>query len=102
MLNVYNSRFLNYVVKGAPQYRLDLSVQKDIFAARGTIKMSCTDVFNTQRDKNFSTYQNFTLNFYQKRRTQSFTIMFIYNFSNNQKIKNNSVDSNGGDVRNRL
>lgn len=102
MLNIYNSEFLNYVVKAAPQYRLDLSVQKDIFSARGTIKMSCNDVLNTQRDKNFSTYQNFTLNFYQKRRTQSFTIMFIYNFSNHQQIKNNSVDSNGGDVRNRL
>lgn len=102
MLNVYNSRFLNYVVKAAPQYRLDVSVQKDIFSARGTIKMSCNDVFNTQRDKNFSTYQNFTLDFYQKRRTQSFTIMFIYNFSNNRQIKNNAVDSNGGDVRNRL
>lgn len=102
MLNVYNTRFLNYVVKAAPQYRLDVSVQKDIFSARGTIKMSCSDVFNTQRDKNFSTYQNFTLDFYQKRRTQSFTIMFIYNFSNNRQIKNNAVDSNGGDVRNRL
>jgi outer membrane receptor protein involved in Fe transport len=101
MLNVFNSRFQNYVVSAAPQYRMDVSLQKDILSGKGTIKLACNDVFNTQRDKSFSTYDDFTLNFYQKRRTQSFMIMFIYNFSTNQKIKNKSVD-NGNDVRGRL
>jgi hypothetical protein len=101
MLNVFNSRFQNYVVSAAPQYRMDLSLQKDIFSGKGTIKLACTDVFNTLRDKNFSTYDDFTLNFYQKRRTRSFMVMLIYNFSTNQKIKNRSVDT-GNDVRGRL
>lgn len=101
VLNVYNSRFQNYVVSAAPQYRMDLSIQKDILSGKGTVKLACTDVFNTQRDKSFSTYDDFTLNFYQKRRTQSFMIMFVYNLSTSQKIKNKSVDS-GNDVRGRL
>jgi hypothetical protein len=101
LLNVFNSRFQNYVVSAAPQYRLDLSLQKDIFSGKGMLKLACNDVFNTQHDKNFSTYDDFTLDFYQKRRTQSFMLMFVYNLNSNHKIKNKSVDSNN-DIKGRL
>jgi outer membrane receptor protein involved in Fe transport len=101
LLNVFNSRFQNYVVSAAPQYRLDLSLQKDIFSGKGMLKLACNDIFNTQRDKSFSTYDDFTLDFYQKRRTQSFMLMFVYNLNSNHKIKNKSVDSNN-DIKGRL
>ncbi|GAC1312021.1 MAG: outer membrane beta-barrel family protein [Mucilaginibacter sp.] len=101
LLNVFNSKFQNYVISAAPQYRLDLSLQKDVLAGKGLLKFACSDVFNTQHDKSLSTYTDFTLDFYQKRRTQSFTLMFVYNISAGTKIKNKSVDSNN-DVRGRL
>ncbi len=101
LLNVFNSRFQSYAVNAAPQYRLDLSVQKGILSGNGMLRLACNDVFNTQHDKNFSTYGSFTMDFYQKRRTQSFMFMFLYNLSSKNKIKNKSVDSNN-DLRGRL
>lgn len=99
--NTLNSRFQSYVVDVAPQYRMDLIVQKNILAGKGTVKLFWNDVFNSQRDKNFSTYQNFTLDFYQKRITQSYTLMFIYNFSTHAKVNSKAVQS-GNDARGRL
>jgi iron complex outermembrane receptor protein len=99
--NNLNSRFQNYVVSVAPQYRLDLVLQKTLWAGKGTIKLFWNDVWNTQRDKNFSTYNDFTLNFYQKRRTQAYVLMFVYNFKTKQSIKNKAVQS-GNETRGRL
>ncbi|WP_222537830.1 outer membrane beta-barrel family protein [Pedobacter polysacchareus] len=101
LLNVFNSRFQNYVVSAAPQYRLDFSLQKSILAGKAQLKFACNDVFNTQRDKNFSTYEDFSLDFYQKRRTRSFLFMLVYSFSTPQKIKNKAIEANQ-EIRGRL
>ncbi|MBC8986990.1 TonB-dependent receptor family protein [Pedobacter sp. N36a] len=101
LLNVFNSRFQNYVVSAAPQYRLDFSLQKSIIAGKAQLKFACNDVFNTQRDKNFSIYEDFSLDFYQKRRTRSFLFMFVYSFSTQQKVKNKAIEANQ-EIRGRL
>jgi hypothetical protein len=101
LTNTLNSRFQNYVVSVAPQYRMELVLQKNVWAEKGTVRFFWNDVWNTQRDKNFSTYQDFTLDFHQKRRTQSYMLMFIYNFKTKQGVKSKAVESNN-DSRNRL
>ncbi|MBK1439325.1 TonB-dependent receptor [Parapedobacter sp. ISTM3] len=87
----YNSGFQNYVTEAAYIYYLDLSVQKNLFADKGMLKLAMNDVFDTLRDKSFSTYRLFTHDFYQKRITRSFTLMFTYTFSNNIKTRNKAV-----------
>ena len=99
--NYLNSRFQTYVVSVSPQYRLDLLIQKTLWSGRSSLRLSCVDVFNTQRDMNRSTYSGFNLNFYQKRNSRAYTLMFIYNINTKQKPKNESVESDN-QTQNRL
>lgn len=101
LTNNFNSRFQSYVVNVDPQYRMDLVLQKTIWSGKGTLKLFCNDIWNTQRDKNASTYNDFALSFYQKRQTQSYRLMFIYNFSTLNKINARTVKSEN-ETRSRL
>lgn len=101
LTNSFNSRFQSYVVDVAPQYRMDLVAQKTIWNGKGTLKLFFNDVFNTQRDKNASAYNDFSLSFYQKRQSQSVRVMFIYNFSTLNKVKAKTVTTDN-ETRSRL
>lgn len=103
-LDVYNnftSKNQFGLTKGAEQYRLDLALQKNIWEGSGLIRIAFEDVFNTERDKNISYYDNFDFRFYQKRLTQSFVIMFIYTFKNKEKFDERNVQQSN-ENKNRL
>jgi hypothetical protein len=89
------------VTKSAEQYKLDLALQKNILKSAGLIRIVLEDVFDTFRDKNISTYQNFDFQFFQKRITRSWTFMFIYTFKNSNKFNTKAID-NKNDNKSRL
>jgi len=95
-VDIYNnflSGFQQYMTSVGTIYTMDLALQKRLWHKKGTIKLSCNDVFNTSRSKNFSTYQNFDVDFYQKRVTRAYALLFSYTFSNHTKTANKSIQS---------
>lgn len=89
------------VVELANQYELDLALQKDIWKGAGIIRLSCDDIFNTQRDSNVSYYKNFDFRFYQKRLTRMISIMFTYTFKNKNNFNTKKVQQ-GNNNKDRL
>ncbi len=99
--NLYIYRGKSFVIETANYYRMDATLQQKLANGKALLRLYWNDVFNTSRDKNYGNYQLFNMSFYQKRVTQNFRLMFVYYFSNNQKIKDKKVESNN-DIRNRL
>lgn len=97
----YTSNNQFRVTDAAYQYQMDLMLQKSFWEGNGIVRFYAEDIFNTQRDKNKSIYQNFDFGFYQKRITRSFTLMFIYTFKNKGKIDAKSIE-NSNDNKQRL
>lgn len=97
----FSSKSQYLVTTGAMQYNLDLALQKNLWNGAGIVKLGCTDVFNTLRDKNISYYDNFDFSFYQKRISRAFSLSFTYTFKNNRKINNKNVQSEN-DNKNRF
>src|SRR5690606_17546978 len=81
----FSSKSQYLVTTGAMQYNLDLALQKNIWNGAGIVKLGCTDIFNTLRDKNTSYYDDFDFSFYQKRISRAFSLSFTYTFRNNKK-----------------
>ncbi|MBV8326777.1 TonB-dependent receptor [Chryseobacterium sp.] len=99
--NDYNTKSQSNAVEFYDQYGLDLALQKSILQGSGIIRLSWDDVFNTQRDRNISRYENFDFHFYQKRITSYPTLTFTYNIKNKSKINNKNIQK-GNDNINRL
>ena len=99
--NDFTSKSQYHVVELYPQYGLDLALQKSVFNGLGIVRLSIDDVFNTQRDKNISHYENFDFHFYSKRITRVPTLTFTYNIKNNNKINNKNVQKTNENI-NRL
>ncbi|MFT4204050.1 MAG: outer membrane beta-barrel protein [Chitinophagaceae bacterium] len=97
--NTYVYKRRSYVIEMANYYQMDAILQQKIAHGKAAFRFYWNDVFNTDRDKNYGNYQLFNMAFCQKRITQNFRFMFVYNFSNNQKIKDKKVESNS-DIRN--
>ncbi|WP_158963310.1 outer membrane beta-barrel family protein [Myroides fluvii] len=95
----YQSQYRN--ILGAYQYGLDVTVQKKMVGDQLIAKLYITDLLNTRRDKNRSTYTDFTFDFYQKRLTRGVTFSIQYTFNNQGKTKYSNVQSDN-QSRNRL
>lgn len=99
--NDYTSESQNSVVEFNYQYGLDLAIQKNILQNAGVIRLSWDDIFNTQRDRNVSRYENFDFHFYQKRISRYPILTFTYSIKNKNKINNKNIQK-GNDNINRL
>lgn len=99
--NDFTTKSQYHVVEFYPQYGLDLALQKSIFSGSGIIRLSIDDVFNTQRNKNVSQYENFNFHFYSKSITRVPILTFTYNIKNNNKINNKNVQKTNDNI-NRL
>ncbi|QNK61471.1 TonB-dependent receptor [Pedobacter sp. PAMC26386] len=97
----FTSKSQYQVVELAKQYELDLALQKSIWKGAGIIRLSCDDVFNTQRDSNISYYKNFDFRFYQKRITRMASLMFTYTFKNRTNFNTRKVQQ-GNENKGRL
>ncbi|HLP55156.1 MAG TPA: outer membrane beta-barrel family protein [Fluviicola sp.] len=89
----YTSKNQFGIISGAYQYRLDLMLQKTFLKEALTLRVYVDDVFNTQRDKNTSVYSGFTVDFYQKPITRSYTLLMLYTFKNKGKMESKTVEN---------
>lgn len=101
LFNNFFSKNQFFVTKSSSQYNLDITLQKNFWKDAGILKLSCSDIFNTLRDKNVSYYDKFNFSFYQKSSTRAFLISFIYTLKNNVKMEQKNIQS-GNNNKDRL
>ncbi|MEP7323105.1 MAG: outer membrane beta-barrel family protein [Saprospiraceae bacterium] len=65
-------------------YGIDLGVQKTVLEGKGNIKMSITDIFQSQRFRGTSNFAGQYLHFYFASETRQLRLNFSYRFGNNQ------------------
>jgi iron complex outermembrane recepter protein len=95
----FNFQNVSTIYKSKPIGSINIGVQKNILAGRGTFRLVVNDVFNTQRWA--QTVNNGALNMstYRKWESRNVGINFSYRFGN-QKIKKERERSTGNEAEN--
>ncbi|KAA2240195.1 outer membrane beta-barrel protein [Chitinophaga agrisoli] len=79
----YVSPLASGIFKMSAMFKLDAGVSKSILQQRGSLKLSVTDLFNTQRMKyRVENYQQVNADYYNKTETRFVNLVFIYKFGN--------------------
>lgn len=97
----YSSPFQSSVSEFADLFGSSLAVRRSILKGKGLLQLGLDDVFNTNRDKNKSTYKTFSQSFWQKRRTRAVSLRITIQLENRKKVSDKKVESLE-DNRNRL
>jgi len=99
----YRSPIASGIFKMSSMFKLDVGISKTILQQRGSLKLSVSDVFNTQRAKyTVENYQNVNATYNNKIETRFFNIIFNYKFGN-QYVKAGKNRKTGiDDMRTRM
>jgi outer membrane receptor protein involved in Fe transport len=98
----YQSPFVYSNAKAYYQFYTDIGFTRKILKTKGKLRFLITDITNSLRDKNITTYNNSIINFYQKKPTRTFGITFSYNFNTGVKFKAKGVNQLGNEEKSRL
>lgn len=83
-------------------YFLDIGISKKIIEKKARVSFFVSDVFNTFRDADVTTYNNTRIDFYQKRPTRTFSLNFSYSISTGKKFSNKKIDESNKEEKNRI
>ena len=101
-VGAYRSPYVNANSKASEIYYVDLGISKKILNNKGRLRLYVSDIFNTFREKDVTTYKNTQINFYQKRPTRVFSLSFSYSFSSGKKFSSKKIEQSNTDERNRI
>ncbi|NCD71337.1 outer membrane beta-barrel protein [Mucilaginibacter agri] len=76
----YESDVFYGLYNNSPVFYLNPGISKQVFDKAGSITLSVSDLFNTQRDKYRVDYQNLDFRGYDKVQTRMVHLTFVYNF----------------------
>lgn len=97
----YSSPYVYGYVEVEDYFSSDFVLQKSFLNKKLKVRFYIDDIFNTKRDKNKGIYDDYTFNFYQKRKTQSFTLYAVYTINSNSKARKKKNKSSNTE-KNRL
>lgn len=83
-------------------FSFDISIARKLIHDKCRIRLYCSDLFNTLRDKEITDYNQTHIDFYQKRPTRTFSLSFSYNFSSGKKFSNKKVEQNNAEEKDRV
>lgn len=63
-------------------YMVNFGISKQVFGRNGSLKLSVTDIFNSQRDRENIYYQNLNMSVYDKIESRVIRLGFTYRFGN--------------------
>jgi len=92
----YVSPNLDFISEYRANYAVNAGIGKQLFNNRGSIKISATDIFDTQREKSVTNYQNLDLSTVIKRESQVVRLTFTYRFGK-ISIKNIAAHHTGNE-----
>lgn len=103
--NLYLSyRTSSYVgnTKYADQFYSSIVLSKAILKSKGKVMLQVTDLFNTAREREFTSYEGTMINFYQKRPTRTFGLGLTYTISGGKKFEDKKIIQSNEDQRKRV
>lgn len=93
----YRSKYVNANTIYAALFYCDVSISKKIWKNKGRLRLYCSDISNTAREKEITNYAGTHIFFYQKRQTRNLSISFNYNFSAGKKFSNKKIEAGASD-----
>ncbi|HUS02821.1 MAG TPA: outer membrane beta-barrel protein, partial [Chitinophagaceae bacterium] len=98
----YNSRLLDGTVLRGDYYGVSLGFSKQVLRSKGSLKLSCTDVFNTQVFHNRTNGAGININAYWKPESRFANLLFTYRFGNLNVKANKNRTTGIEDEKNRM
>lgn len=83
-------------------FALDVMLGKKIMKERGVLRLYLSDVFNTAREKELTTYNHTVIDFYQKRQTRNISLSFTYNFKLGKKFNQQNIEQSNKEENRRM
>ena len=93
----YRSPYVNANTLFASQFNADLSVSRKILHNKGRVRLYCSDIANTAREKEETDYARTSIFFYQKRQTRNLSFSFSYNLTAGKKFSSKKIEAGNGD-----
>ena len=87
--------------KYAELFNSSLQISQRLMQDKAKLTLQVNDLFNTFREKEWTVRQGTTLDFYQKRPTQTFGISFTYSISKGKKIDDKKIEQSNSEVQKR-
>ncbi|MEO5942696.1 MAG: TonB-dependent receptor [Ferruginibacter sp.] len=100
VIGEYRSKYVEANSLMAYQFYCDLGISRKIFHGKGRVKLYCSDISNSSREKEITDYARTHIYFYQKRQTRNPSISLNYNFSSGKKFSSKKIESGNTDNRN--
>jgi iron complex outermembrane recepter protein len=98
----YRSAYVNANSKTADFCYTDLGFSRRMIKGKARLRFSISDIFNVTREAAQTDYLGVHTEFYQKRQTRNYALIFSYNFSFGKKFTNKRMDQSSSEERNRI
>lgn len=98
----YRSPYVNANSKIAHLFTSDIGFSRKVLNGNGRIRLYCSDIFNTLRDKTTTDYNKTHIVFFQKRPTRTFSLSFSYSFSSGKKFNLKKIEQGSNDEKTRI
>ncbi|WP_285057897.1 outer membrane beta-barrel family protein [Pedobacter ginsengisoli] len=98
----YTSPYVTANTHHADRFITDIGMSKRLLSKTLQLRLYASDVFNTFREKNYTTYNSTRIDFYQKRPTRTFSLTVSYSFSSGKKFSNKKIELSNEEEKRRL
>lgn len=82
-------------------FELDFGVTKKLVKDKVRVRLACTDLLNTFREKELTNEKGTRLEFYRKRPTRTLRLSLTYHFSKGKKMADKKIDHSSADEKSR-
>lgn len=97
----YRSPYIYTNLYTYANFNIDLGVTKKLFKEKVRLRLSCTDLLNTLREKELTNEKGTRLEFYRKRPTRTVRVSLTYNFSKGKKVSDKKIDHGSREEKSR-
>lgn len=102
MVMQYNSPYLQANTRFARIFSMDAGLTRKLWKDHVRLRLYVSDIFNTVREKELTTYGNTRIDFYQKRPTRTFSVSLSYTFRTGKEFTKKRIDQHTSDEKSRL
>ncbi|MEO6819841.1 MAG: outer membrane beta-barrel protein [Ginsengibacter sp.] len=95
----YRSKYVEANTVMGSQFYCDLGISRKILKGKGRLKLYCSDITNSSREKEITNYAGTHIYYYQKRQTRNLSISINYNFSAGKKFNAKKIETGNTDNR---
>lgn len=98
----YRSPYVTSNTHYADYNSTDIGLSKRMANKSLLLRAYVSDIFNSNREKDQTTFAGTTIDFYQKRPTRTFMLYLSYSFSSGKKFSNKKIEQSNDEEKNRI